>query len=129
MAAFASVVLQDHAAVDVTFLPRNLEGGIATFVSSDGVPVNDKKITLNMGRPSATGRRKVNIKIAIPVVQDVVVAGVSRPTVVRTAYADMTFQFESTSSLTERADIRDFAYNLLGKAVIVDAIDKVEGPW
>jgi len=129
MAAFAPVVIKDAADVDVTFSPRNLEGGIATFVNSNGVPVGDKKITLTMGRPNANGRRKVSFKLALPVVQDVVVSGVSKPTVVRSIFVDMTWQWEATSTPAERADSHAFAYKLLADAVALRAIDFTEGPW
>jgi hypothetical protein len=129
MAAFAPVVIQDAIDVEHTFAPRNLEGGVASFVESTGVPISDKKVTLNMGKPTATGRRRISFKIALPVTQDVVVGGISKPTVVRSIFVDMNFQFESTSTMAERADAHAFAYKLLANNVALRAIDYVEGPW
>jgi len=129
MAAFAPVVIKDALDVDHTFAPRNLEGGIATFVNSTGVPISDKKVTLSMGKPQASGRRKVTLKLALPVTQDVVVGGVSKPAVIRSIFVSMEFQFESTSTQEERADAHAFAYKLLADPVALRAIDYVEGPW
>lgn len=129
MAAFASVVLKNAADVDVTFAPRDINNGVALLVKSDGVPVGEKRLVLTMARPTASGRRKVSFKIVVPIVQDVEVAGVTKPTVVRTAYADVVFQFDSTSSATERNDIRDHVRTLLNTTFAELAVDSLEGPW
>jgi len=105
MPAFANMVLKDHADADVTFVPRDITNGVATAVSSTGVPVGEKTASWATSKTS-TGRRKVTLKLVIPVVQDVVVAGISRPTMVRAAYADVTVTFEGTSTTTERQDMR-----------------------
>lgn len=102
-----SIVLKDNAGTDHTFTPRDIVGGVATLVQSTGVPIGDKTVTVSVNK-TATGRRKVVMKVAIPVVQDQTVSGVTRPTVVRTAYADLTLTFDGTSTTAERADLRSF---------------------
>lgn len=125
MPQLTSIVLKDNAATDHTFAPRDIVGGVTTLVESTGVPIADKTVTVSLNR-TATGRRKVNIKLAIPVVQDQVVSGITRPTVVRTAYADLTLTFDGASTTTERADLRSFlgwcvhANTTMMKAVIDD---------
>jgi hypothetical protein len=104
MVQLTSLVLKDHAAADVTFAPRDVVGGVATTVNSTGVPIGEKLASFSVSK-TAAGKRKVVLKIALPVVQDVVVSGVSRPTVVRSAYADITLSFDGTSSLVERQDM------------------------
>lgn len=98
-----TLVLKDHLGADVTFEPGDVTNGVATTVSSTGVPVGDKIASFSVTKTQA-GKRKALLKIALPVVQDVVVAGISRPTVVRTAYAELTFSFDQTSSTVERQD-------------------------
>jgi hypothetical protein len=115
MPQFAPVVLSDRATtpVDHTFQPRGVNGGVATLVESvSGVPLADRRITLSTNRPNGTNRVKVIIKIALPVVQDVEVAGVTRPTIVRTNYADLTFNFDAGSTLRERDDLVGFIEGL-----------------
>lgn len=113
---FAPVVLKDAAAADHTFAPRDITTGVATFVESTGVPIADKRLSHSQSRTATTSRTKIGMKLALPVVQDVVVNGVSRPTVVRTGYADATFTFDATSNASERNDLRIlFANALLGE--------------
>jgi hypothetical protein len=115
MTQFAPVVLKDRHTpqVDHTFNPRGIEGGIATLVESvSGVPLADRRITIGQVR-SANGRVKVTLKVALPVVQDVTVGGVTKPTIVRTAYADVTFNFDQASTTQERDDCVGFVEGLL----------------
>jgi hypothetical protein len=129
MTQLTSVVLKDHAGADVTFSPRDITGGVATTVSSTGVPIGDKTAVFSVSRTQA-GKRKVNLRIALPVVQDVVVAGISRPTIVRTAYMDCTFSFDATSSTVERQDMRAAAKALLSDtAMIIPLIDDLSAPY
>jgi len=104
MVQLTSLVLKDHANADVTFAPRDIVGGVATTVSSTGVPIAEKYASFAVSK-TQTGKRKVTMKIALPVVQDVTVSGVTRPTIVRTAYADVTLSFDNTSSTEERQDL------------------------
>lgn len=104
MVQLTSLVLKDHAAADHTFVPRDITGGVATTVESSGVPIGEKTASFAVSK-TTTGRRKITLKLVIPVVQDVVVAGISKPTVVRSAYADVTITVDSTSSTAERQDL------------------------
>jgi hypothetical protein len=115
MPQFEPVVLKDRATpqVDHTFNPRGIDGGVATLVESvSGVPLADRKITIGAAR-TASGRVKVSIRVALPVVQDVDVGGVTKPTIVRAGYADLNFNFDSSSSTRERDDLVSFVEGLL----------------
>jgi len=130
MAAFAPVVLKDHADADVTFAPRDIVNGVATLVNSTGVPIGDKRLSLAIQNVGNNGRRRVSFKLVLPVVQDVVVAGISKPTVVRTAYADVTLTFDATSSLNERKDLREHLRTLCADASFGSAaIDSLDVPY
>jgi|SwirhirootsSR2_FD_contig_123_13750_length_4035_multi_15_in_0_out_0_2 hypothetical protein len=107
------MVLKDHAAADHTFSPRDIVNGVATLVNSSGVPVGDKTVSYAITRTSGANRRKVTLKVALPIVQDTTVGGVTRPQVVRTAYADVTMTFDQTSSTAERQDALAYLSSLL----------------
>jgi hypothetical protein len=104
MVQLTSLILKDHAAADVTFAPRDITNGVATTVSSTGVPLGDKTASFSVAK-TAAGKRKVTLKVVLPVVQDVVVNGITRPTIVRAAYADITLTFDGASSTVERQDM------------------------
>lgn len=125
MPQLSNVVLKDRNATDVTFKPRDANGGVALLVATTGVPIGDKRLTMSHTRTS-NGREKTVIKLAVPVVQDVVVNGVSKPTVVRVAYADMTFTADGTSNTDERADILAMAADLLTETSTVAMVRDLE---
>jgi hypothetical protein len=112
MPQLASLVLKDHAGTDHTFIPKGIDGGVATTVLSTGVPIGEKIASFSVSK-SATGKRKCLLKMALPVVQDVVVSGISKPTVVRTSYAEISFNFDPTSNTAERQDALAYAISFL----------------
>jgi hypothetical protein len=129
MTQLASLVLKDHLDADVTFVPKDIVGGVATTVNTTGVPIGDKTVSFAINR-TTTGKRKVTLKLAIPVVQDVVVAGISRPTIVRSAYVDIAFSFDQTSSTVERQDVLALTKSLLGNSgQIVPLVTDLSSPY
>jgi len=124
MPKLAPVVLKDYAAKEHTFSPRGISGGVATLVESNGVPIADKELSISKTK-TTTGRSKVLAKLKVPVVQDATVNGVTRPTVVRTAYAELTLTFDNTSSIIERGDMRAYLQNLMASFFAADAIDNL----
>lgn len=129
MTQLAPIVLKDMANADVTFTPRDIAGGVATLVNSAGVPIGEKKVSLSVSQ-TASGRRKINIKLVIPEVQDVTVGGVSKPTVVRTAYLDTSITFEGTSNTDERTDALAHLKSLLAETTLIGpAIVALSAPY
>lgn len=122
MPQLTSAVLTDGAAIGHTFTPASIAGGVATLVESTGVPLGDKKLTASSTQTSQ-GRRKVTYKLSVPVMQDAVSNGVSRPTAVRTAYASLEFSFDPTSNVQERSDVRSMIVSLLQDTNMRDLID------
>ncbi len=122
MPQFAPIAINDRndPAVLHTFKPRGIANGVATWVESSGIPLGDKRLTVSSVR-TGNGRTKVTLKLALPVVSDQVVNGVSQPTVVRTAYADCTFSFDAASSKLERGTASEFMCNLLMGAYSANA--------
>jgi len=103
----------------------SISNGVAALVNTTGVPIGDKKLTVS-STVTAQGRRKVSVKLAIPVVQDAVVGGVSRPTVVRTAYVELNFSFDATSNTTERGDTVGYMWSLLGSTLMANLVDDLQ---
>lgn len=126
MPQLTTVVLKDDAAADHTFTPNDFQGGVATLVESTGVPIGDKRITMSQNQ-TAQGRRKVTVKVSIPVLQDAVVNGVTRPTVVRTAYADITFNFDGGSSTVDRKNMLAYVKSLIGTSLFVSVAGDLQG--
>ena len=125
MPQLTSVVLKNHAAVDQTFAPRGIVNGVASLAKSTGVPIGDLRITASRSR-TQTGREKVTFKLQLPVVQDVTVSGISKPTAVRTAFCDIAFTVDSTSNTPERQDLLAFAKNLLGSTLASTTVVDLE---
>jgi hypothetical protein len=124
------MVLKDHAAADHTFSPRDIVGGVATLVNTSGVPVGEKTVSYAVSRTSGSNRRKVTLKVAIPIVQDSEISGVTRPVVVRTAYADVTLTFDQTSSKVERQDLLAYLISLLQEDdQITPTIEDLSAPY
>jgi len=126
MPALSSLVLKDNANADHTFTPENIENGVAAFVESTGVPLGNKRITIAKNQ-TAQGRRKVTVKLAVPTMEDAVVNGVTRSTVTRVAYCDMTLSFDGLSTTLERKNVLAYAKNLLAHATMVSVAGDLEG--
>jgi hypothetical protein len=134
MPALGTVVLTDAATptpVDHSFAPRSGVDakGVATYARSTGVPLGDETLTVSVVK-TTVGRRKVTIKLAVPVVATAVVNGVNDPTILRVAYCNIDFSFDQKSSTQERKDIRAMVTDLLGNgqgfaAAIIDDLEAV----
>lgn len=119
MPAIAPIALTRNSdSAVLSFNPDGIDSnGVASFVVSTGVPIADPRITIGKAS-TATGRKKVTIKVAVPIVQNTTVNGVTNPTVVRTAYADVTFTFADSSTTAERTDLRSFLVDALASSLV-----------
>lgn len=128
MPQLAPVTVKDGSK-DRVFSPKGITAGVAELVelNASGVALARPRLTVKSGT-NGTGRNKVELKLAVPVVQDAVVGGVTRPTIVRTGYADITFTTDAASTLEERSTLRTIVANLLGTAnAVKQTIDDVDG--
>lgn len=132
MPQIQNLVVNDRAATPVphTFVPRDIIGGVATVVESTGTPIGDKVMTLSL-KKTDQGRYKAVLKGRFPVVQDQTVNGVTSPVVVRTAYGEVSFSFEATSTLQERKDVVGMIANALAAnaTLVNDTVTKLEGVY
>lgn len=106
-------IVMNDGTNDRTFAPRGIDAkGVATLVESTGVPIGDRRLTVQRTRTSQ-GREKVTFKFTIPVVENATVDGVARIRISRTAYADCVFSFDGTSTTLERKQLRAMVSNFL----------------
>jgi len=105
MPALQSISILDRAATPVAhvFQPRDVSGGVGLVVNSTGVSVGEERLTVSMRKAASKFRGKLSL--AIPVVVNETINGVTRPSVVRTAYANIEVTFDETSSTQERTNI------------------------
>lgn len=127
------VVLKDRATptpIDHTFNPYGVENGVATLVENTGVPVGNPRLTMSQNRNNNTGRHKTVVKFAIPVMGQVVVNGVTQDAVLRTAYADLTFNWDVASTAIERKRLIQHVADLCTTGPTKDSIlVDLEGFW
>lgn len=130
MPQLQNLVLKDRAStpVDHTFTPRDITSGVATVIETSGVPVGNSKLSISL-RTTPQGRYKAELKLAIPTVVNETINGVVVPKVSRTAYADVTFTFDSTSSEAERNNLVGMLADALstGKVLVNDTVVKLQG--
>lgn len=129
MPAFANISLVDDAATPVThtFVPRDIEGGVASFVESSGVPIGDLAVTASL-RKTTTGRYRGLIKSRFPVVATQTINGVATPVVVRTINCEIAFTFDATSSEQERKDaVKMMQYTLASGNITKEMLTKLQG--
>lgn len=133
MPQLQNTVLTDRAATPVnhTFVPRDISGDqVGTVVNSTGVPLADKRMTISL-KKTASGGYKARVQLAIPLVENSVVNGLTIPVVSRTAYADLSFNFASTSTEQERKDIVGMLQSALAPAQLLvnDTVVKLQGVY
>lgn len=132
MPQLQNLVLTDRATTPVahTFVPRDIRDNIGTVVESSGIPIGDSRFTISTTR-TAQGKCKSRAQLTVPVVQTQTVNGVSTPVVVRTAYVDVTFTFDATSTEQERKDVVGMFQSAFdaSKVLVNDAIVKQQGVY
>lgn len=133
MPQLQNVVLTDRTPVtpvNLTFVPRDIDSkGVATVVNNAGVPIGEKRCTVSMKKTNA--RYQGEVRLTLPVVVTETVNGVSRPVVVRTAYANLSVTFDEKSTEQERKDAIGLMASALetGKVLINDTLVKLEGVY
>lgn len=130
MPQLQNLVLTDRATTPVnhTFTPRDVVGNVGTVEESTGVKVGDKTFSISV-RKTANGRSRVLIKLAIPVVVDETINGVTVPTVARTSYVSAEFTYEPTSTTQERKDVVGMFQSAFdsSKLLVNDAVVGLQG--
>lgn len=123
MAQLAQVVLTDRQSTPAshTFTPRDIRDGVGTLIESSGVPVGNSRLSIST-RLLPSGRYRSELKLAVPILVNETINGVTVPKVARTSYIDAVFTFEATSSTQERANaVGMFASALASSQTMLNA--------
>jgi hypothetical protein len=133
MPQLANLVLTDRKATPVahTYTPRSIDGNVGMVAETTGTPIGDPRVTVSLGKPTAQGRYKPQVRYTFPVVQTQTINGVSTPVIVRTSYVELNFSFDQTSSEAERNDIVGMVQSSLdaSKVLINDTVVKLQGVY
>lgn len=132
MAARANLVITDRAPTPVahTFSPDGDDAnGVHLFTEKTSVPAGNPRFTI--AHRYSGGKYRPSIKLSIPVVQTQTINGVTSPVVVRTAYAEVGFTFDSLSSEQERKDCVGLLASALeaSQTQIDNLLVKLEDIW
>ncbi len=117
MAARSTVILQDREATPVShsFSPDGDDAnGVHVFSEKTGVPIGNSRLTASLR--NSNGKYRPSLRLQVPIVQTQTINGVSSPVVVRTAYADLTFTFDASSTEQERENVT----GMLADALLAD---------
>lgn len=133
MPQLQNLVLADRTSptpVNHTFTPVGInQQGVGEVANISGVPVGYERVTVSMKKTNT--RYRGQVRLTIPVVQTETINGIDRPVVVRTAYVDMNFSFDETSTEQERKNAIGMAADSLGasKVLINDSLVKLESVY
>lgn len=111
-----ALVLKDASDVNHTYVPRSTQNGVSTLIETGAIPLGDNRLTLGINR-TAAGRIKPQMKFTMPVVSTVTVDGKAKSEILRTGYADLSLNFDQSSTESERADV----VLMIAKAIIQNA--------
>lgn len=117
MSARANLVINDRAGTPVahTYSPDGDDvNGVHVYSEKTSVPAGNPRFTASLR--NSNGKYRPTLKITVPVTQTQTINGVSTPVVVRTAYGEVNFTFDSLSSTQERADCVGLLVNSLAAA-------------
>lgn len=131
MPQLQNLVLTDRAGTPVnhTFVPRDIVNGVATVVESTGVAIGEKRVSISLRRTATKVRGR--LVLTLPVTMTETVNGIDRPTVVRTAIADVQLTFDQTSTEQERKDLIGQLASALepGKVLVNDTFVLMQNPY
>lgn len=134
MPVLQNLVLTDRTPttpVSHTFTPRGKEGMDGGRVVAAGASALADRLFTIEPRVTPGGRRKVAIRLVIPVVQTQTINGVSSFVVVRTARAMAEFDFANDTTEQERRDIVGMLQSSFdsSKVLVNDVLTKPESVW
>lgn len=132
MPAISTITLADGQGTPVNhnFDPLKVDGDKAMYRdSSSGSASGFKPIVLSLRDPivgNASQVYRVQISLAVPIVQTQTVNGVSSDVVVRTGRFNGEFIVDGSSTPAERADLRAFAKNLMTHASVQALLEDLQ---
>lgn len=132
MPQLQNLVLTDRASTPVnhTFTPRDIVSNVGSVVESSGVPIGDNRVTVSLSKTS-TGKFKGSLRFTFPVVATQTVNGVDSPVLTRTAYCNVDFTFDQSSTEQERKDCVGMVMSALdsSQALVNDTLILLQGVY
>lgn len=129
MPTFATITVNDREDTPVahSFTPTVIENGVGVFHERDGVPIGDSKLTLSARKTGS--KYKARMVLALPVMVTETINSVDQYKVSRTAYADVSFTFDESSSEQERENAIGLVANALDAAqsTVIGVLQDLEG--
>jgi len=130
MPAITSITLDGNGGVDHVFAPKftDMSKALVQWNMPGSAPVGDERLTFSVNR-SQSGAQKVTIKLVLPKTQDVEIGGVTRPTVVRTAYVELSFTSADSAPIADRYEMLELVRSVVNNttnAAINGAIVNLE---
>lgn len=123
--------LTDRQATPVAhaFQPESISQNVGSVVENKDVPIGNPRYSISLRQTAKS--YKGTIKFAVPVVANQTISGVITPVVVRTSYVNAEFEFDKTSTQSERNDVVGmFQSSLAPSAVLVnDTLVKLQGVY
>jgi len=134
MPQLQNVILTDRTpvtAVNHTFTPRDKESGGNFRLAKAGVSAIADMILAVEPRVTPGGRRKVTLRLSVPIVQTKTENGVISYVVTRASRAMIEFDSAPDSTEQERKDLVGMLMSSLdpSKVLINDILVKNEGAW
>jgi len=131
MPQLQNLVIADGETTPVThtFVPRDIVSGVGTVVEAGATPIGENRITVSMKK--AGTRYKGELRITMPVVATETINGVSRPTIVRTAYGSLSVSFDEKSTTQERKNLVTLIASALNpnRVLVNDALVNLQGVY
>lgn len=131
MPQLQNLVLTDRAATPVahTFVPRDVVANVGTVEESTGVKIGDKTFSISVRKAPESGKNRVQVKMAVPVVVNETINGVTVPSVAYVSYVDATFTFDPRSSTQDRKDVVGMFQSAFDptKLLVNDAVVGLQG--
>lgn len=114
MPAIAAITLDGNAGVDHVFAPKtsDMSKSLVQWNKAGSAPVGDERLTFSVSK-SSSGAQKVTIKLVLPKTQDVEIGGVTRPSVVRTAYVTLEFTSSDSAPIDDRYEMLELVRSIV----------------
>ena len=122
-----SLLDRETTPVSHAFTPLDISNGVGTVIRSSGVPVGNE--TLTISNRKANGKYRCKMVLAVPVVQNQVINGITTPLVVRKAIGEVNFTFDEQSTTQERKNLVGMLADALGvsKTLVNSTVIDLEG--
>lgn len=132
MSAIGTITLADGQSTPVNhvFDPLKIDGDTARYRNSDAASASGfMPLAISLRDPIPGGASqvyRVQVSLAVPIVQTQTVNGITSDVVVRTGRFNGEFIIDASATQAERKDLRAFAKNLLADTVMASVLEGLQ---